>query len=239
MPRLWRYKRDGHEFGPVTPDDLQMLAKAERLLPTDLVCKDGTNHWFAARGIRGLFPKPTAFGRFMAWIGPTGLVATLLAVLLVGVGLAFLIYAIYAPHTPTPAASDAQPPTPAASDAHHHTHLLKALHEMREAHGELRDAGHDFGGHLDETTRTLDHAIDKIENVLKTAGVNVDEAPDASPVSKKYKDHPHINSARDEIIEARTEINDSKDDLGNQRDVVLVQLTLVADQLEVALKNAK
>ncbi len=233
MPRLWRYKRDGQEFGPVTPDDLQMLAKAERLLPTDLVCKDGTNHWFAARGIRGLFPKPTAFGRFVAWIGPTGLVATLLAVLLVGGGLAFLVYALHTPNTPPPA------PAPAPPEVHHHTHLLNALHEMRKARGELRGAGHDFGGHIDEVTETLDHAIDKIEKALKTAGVSMDETKDDPDAYKKYRDHPHLNRARDEVIEARTEIKDSKDDLGDAHDQTLFQLNLVADQLEVALKNAK
>ncbi len=239
MPRLWRYKRDGQEFGPVTSDDLQMLAQSQRLLPTDLVCKDGTNHWFAARGIRGLFPKPTAFGRFVAWVGPTGLVAVLLAVLLVGGGVAFLVYALHTPNpAPTPPADPAAP-SAAPAEVHHHTHLLNALHEMREARGELRGAGHDFGGRLDEVTDALDHAADKIEKALKTAGVNVDDVREDRDAYRKYSDHPHVNRAHDEIVEARTEIKDSKDDLGDEKTRVLAELDHAADALELALKISK
>ena len=117
MPRLWRYKRDSQEFGPVTPDDLKLLADSKRLLPTDQVCKDGTAKWIPARSVRGLFDAPKAAPRrsFLAWVRRTGVVTPLLALLTVGLGVAFLVYAIHnsggaAAASPAVAAA----PTPAA-----------------------------------------------------------------------------------------------------------------------------
>ncbi|HVS38032.1 MAG TPA: DUF4339 domain-containing protein, partial [Gemmataceae bacterium] len=208
MARLWRYKREGQECGPVTGDDLKMLAKAERLLPTDLVCKDGTNHWFPARGIRGLFPRPGLLGRFVGWFGTTGFIIALLSLILVGGGVGFILYAIHNASMPAPT----PPPV-----VHHHKQLLSALHEMRKLRDKLEGAHEGYGGHLDEIRHALHQAIKQTETALKGAGVNVDDIKDDPEADKKYAEHKHpdLDHAYEDVIEARTEVkNDST--LGDQ-----------------------
>src|ERR1700684_557074 len=96
MGSLWRYQRDGMECGPVTADDLRMLADSLRLRPTDLVCKDGTNHWFPASSIRGLFPKVIGDGaRPSGGWGPAIVVGLVLLTLVVGGGVALLFYVLH------------------------------------------------------------------------------------------------------------------------------------------------
>jgi hypothetical protein len=42
-----------------------------------------------------------------------------------------------------------------------------ALHELREAHTELKEAKHDFGGHREKALHDVNHAIEQIEEALK------------------------------------------------------------------------
>lgn len=54
-----------------------------------------------------------------------------------------------------------------ASPAERHPHIRAALHELREARGELKTAAHDFGGHRDEAVEATDKAIRQLEECLK------------------------------------------------------------------------
>jgi uncharacterized protein YqeY len=49
----------------------------------------------------------------------------------------------------------------------HHPHMHHALHELREAHRELKEAKHDFDGHREHALRDVNHAITQIELALK------------------------------------------------------------------------
>jgi L-lactate utilization protein LutB len=49
----------------------------------------------------------------------------------------------------------------------HHPHMHHALHELREAHTELKEAKHDFGGHREKALHDVHHAIEQIELALK------------------------------------------------------------------------
>jgi uncharacterized protein DUF4339 len=230
MPRLWRYKRDGQEFGPVTPDDLKMLAKSQRLGPTDLVCKDGTNHWFPARGIQGLFPRPGLFGKFVGWFGTTGCVILLLAVVAVGVGVGFIIYAIHNANTPAPS------PPPAV---HHHKRLLSALHEMHRVRDELEGTTEDYGRHIKDVRDALREAIKQTEAVLLAAGVSKDDLKDDPDAYKKDSEHPHLDHAFKEVVGAYEEIEGSSDFPADQRKRTLDELHLAETQLQIAMDNAK
>jgi acyl-CoA reductase-like NAD-dependent aldehyde dehydrogenase len=68
--------------------------------------------------------------------------------------------------TAVPGAS-AQPFAAEASPAERHPHIRAALHELREARGELKKAAHDFGGHRDEAVEATDKAIRQLEECLK------------------------------------------------------------------------
>jgi tetratricopeptide (TPR) repeat protein len=48
-----------------------------------------------------------------------------------------------------------------------HPHIHHALHELGEAHKELKEAKHDFGGHREKAIEKVDHAIKQLELALK------------------------------------------------------------------------
>jgi hypothetical protein len=49
----------------------------------------------------------------------------------------------------------------------HHPHIHHALHELREAHRELKEAKHDFGGHREAALHDVNYAISQLELALK------------------------------------------------------------------------
>jgi hypothetical protein len=55
MAKEWYYMKNGATHGPITGTKLKLLALAGRLLPTDLVRKEGMSGWKAAKKVQGLF----------------------------------------------------------------------------------------------------------------------------------------------------------------------------------------
>jgi hypothetical protein len=58
MESVWYYAREGAQTGPASFDDLMAAVATGRLAPDDLVWKEGTTDWVAARNVVGLFPTP-------------------------------------------------------------------------------------------------------------------------------------------------------------------------------------
>ena len=60
---------------------------------------------------------------------------------------------------------------PAAANAEEkkerHPHIHHALHELKEARKELKEANHDFGGHRVKAIEAIDVAIEQLEKALK------------------------------------------------------------------------
>ena len=52
----WHFTRDGKKYGPYTTAQLKQFAGSGRLLPTDLVWKEGTQGGKPASAVKGLFP---------------------------------------------------------------------------------------------------------------------------------------------------------------------------------------
>jgi hypothetical protein len=50
----------------------------------------------------------------------------------------------------------------------HHPHLHRALHELKEARVQLKEAKHDFGGHREKALKDVDHAIEQLELAIKS-----------------------------------------------------------------------
>jgi tetratricopeptide (TPR) repeat protein len=50
-----------------------------------------------------------------------------------------------------------------------HPHLHHAIHELDEAHKELKEAKHDFGGRREKAIEKVDHAKKELEEALKYA----------------------------------------------------------------------
>jgi hypothetical protein len=53
------------------------------------------------------------------------------------------------------------------ADRERHPHIRRALHELREARRELKEAAHDFGGHRVEAIQAVDVAIKQLEIALR------------------------------------------------------------------------
>ncbi len=54
-----------------------------------------------------------------------------------------------------------------AAEHEHHPHIHAAIHELREARRELKDADHDFGGHREDAVKAIDVAVEQLETALK------------------------------------------------------------------------
>ena len=57
-PPQWFFLNAGQQQGPVSAEQLKQLAGEGRLLPSDLVWKEGMAQWAEAKNIKGLFPPP-------------------------------------------------------------------------------------------------------------------------------------------------------------------------------------
>jgi hypothetical protein len=59
MADEWFYTRDGTtRSGPVSTTEIQSMAKAGQLLPTDMVWKEGMPNWAPASSVKTLFAAP-------------------------------------------------------------------------------------------------------------------------------------------------------------------------------------
>jgi TM2 domain-containing membrane protein YozV len=56
MASEWYYSRHGERHGPISTGELKDLAAAGKLLPDDLVWKEGMENWTAAGKVKGLLP---------------------------------------------------------------------------------------------------------------------------------------------------------------------------------------
>jgi hypothetical protein len=123
--------------------------------------------------------------------------------------------------------------------AEEHPHLHAALYEMRQAHTQLKEARHDFGGHRAKALEALDDAIQQIDRALKAVGDNTKGHEPNKEVYREYANFPHIRHALVEAKEARAELKDAAHDYKGHREKAVVALDRVIEQLDKALKHAR
>jgi hypothetical protein len=58
-------------------------------------------------------------------------------------------------------------PAADAAAVEHHPHIHAAIHELKDARKDLKDADHDFGGHREDAVKAIDVAIEQLEVCLK------------------------------------------------------------------------
>lgn len=83
----WFYGRDAQKVGPLRLEQLQQLAAAGQLQPSDMVLQEGGTKWMAAKEIKNLFPgMPTQetglLKKVFEFVGVRGLVALIIGVVL-------------------------------------------------------------------------------------------------------------------------------------------------------------
>lgn len=57
-----------------------------------------------------------------------------------------------------------------AAAAPRHPKIKEAIHSLKEARVELKEAAHDFGGHRVKALKAIDEAIEQLEKALAFAG---------------------------------------------------------------------
>ncbi len=120
-----------------------------------------------------------------------------------------------------------------------HPLMHRALWELRECRVELKEAGHDFGGHREKALIAVNGAIKQIDLALKA----VKDNPAAfkghpAEIYKEYPNHPHVRHALHELHEAHKELKEAGHDFGGHREKALKDVNHAIEQLELALKFA-
>ncbi len=142
-----------------------------------------------------------------------------------------LIPAIAAASMLLPGRASAEPKYP---------HLHHALYEMKEAHKQLREAGHDFGGHREKALEGLDAAIRQTEKCLKEVGDPYHEnfrPPEG--IYREYKNFVHLRHSVVEMKEARRELKDAGHDFKGHREDAIRYLDYAIEQTEKCLPHVK
>jgi hypothetical protein len=130
-------------------------------------------------------------------------------------------------------------PTTRGAEGPKYPHMQHAVYELAEAHKELKEAAHDFGGHREKALKAVDEAASQMEKALEAAGDKyVAKAPEKE-VYKGYEFHPHIHHALNELRETRKELKEAKHDFGGHREKALEKVDHALKQLELALKFDK
>ena len=125
---------------------------------------------------------------------------------------------------------------------HPHHHLHHALWELRDAQKELKETKYDFGAHKEKAQAAIHDAIKQIDLVLKNAGDNIKGAPtrgDLKEEYRKYKHHPHLHHAQQELKHAHRQLKESKHDFGGHRDAAMRDIRFAREQIDILLKSHK
>jgi len=142
-----------------------------------------------------------------------------------------------------------------------HPHIRAAIHELREAGKEMKEAAHDFGGHREEALKATEGAIEQLKICMesapkagagkagKTAGAGAglgkvvktggEGAGAVKAGAGEGERHPHIHAALRELHEAARELKEAAHDFGGHREDALKATDHAIEQLKKALEFDK
>lgn len=120
----------------------------------------------------------------------------------------------------------------------HHSHVEHALHELRDARTQLKEAKHDFGGHRIAALKAVEDAIVTLDKIV--AHPHHKTHATASGYKAGTHTHPsHLHHALHEVKEARHELKESKHDFGGLKERALLDMNFAIEQLELVVKHHK
>jgi len=118
-------------------------------------------------------------------------------------------------------------------------HLHHALYEMKEAHKQLKEAGHEFGGHREKALEGLDAAIRQTEKALEAAGDPYHGFKPQEGAYHEYKNFVHLRHSVVEMKEARRELKEAPHDYKGHRDLAIRYIDYAIEQVDKCLPYCK
>ncbi len=108
--------------------------------------------------------------------------------------------------------------------------LRASLQEMREARRALRDANDAWPrGYRERALQAIDDAIGSVKAILQVKDVDSFRGVDRNPdYYKRYRDHPQLRAALEDLREGRAELVAARADVGNLKEQAL-------DDIDVAI----
>jgi hypothetical protein len=133
------------------------------------------------------------------------------------------------------------PPAPAAGQKVDHPRLRAALHELREARTVLKDAKDVWPpGYKEQALRSLNDAIATVRTILAVKDVDNFRGVDRNPdYYRRYKDHPRLRAALDDIRDARDELRSARAEFAGLKDQALDDLDVAAGSIVMLIRHGK
>jgi hypothetical protein len=120
-----------------------------------------------------------------------------------------------------------------------HPRLHVALHELVQAHQELKDAGAGLGGHRQKALAAIDDAIKSVRLVLEVKGADPNVVVRKGDFYRKYKNYPHLRQVLLDLKEARGELQDTKANFNSHRQRAIKDINLAINEIQLAIEHAR
>ena len=130
---------------------------------------------------------------------------------------------------------------PAAGQGVEHPRVRAALHEIREARNVLRTATDVYPPQERERAmRGLENAMETLKTILAVRNVDDFRGVDRNPeYYNRFKDHPRLRAALEDVRDARDELRASKNDFGGLKDQAIDELDVAAGSIVVLIRRDK
>jgi hypothetical protein len=116
--------------------------------------------------------------------------------------------------------------------------LQAALSELGQARQELEASKLDYGGKKVEAIKAINGATTSLKVILAFEG-DVKGGEGDKQRYQKYKDHPHVRAALEDLVAARRELDDAETDFQGNRKEARKKIDAAIDQLRGLLKTVK
>jgi len=122
-----------------------------------------------------------------------------------------------------------------------HPRLRAALHELREARQELQTARDSWPpGYKERAVRSIDDAISSVRTILAVKDVNTFRGVDRNDdYYTRFKDHPRLRAALQDLRDARDELRAAKADFGGQKERALDDMEIAIGDILTLMRNDK
>jgi hypothetical protein len=133
-------------------------------------------------------------------------------------------------------------PAPATAQAPVDSPRLRAaLHEMREARNTLRVAKDVWPpGEKKRAEQAIQSAIESVRTILAVKDVETFTGVSRNPdYYNRYRDHPRLRAALDDVRDARVELRTSRQEFGGHKDRALDDLDVAAGSIVHLIRSGR